>query len=342
MLASYLHDLDPVLFQFTEKIAIRWYGLAYVLAFVVAFLLLKKLSRHGRTTLPEAKLSDFITYTALFGVLLGGRLGYMLLYSFDAVLENPLTLFKLWEGGMSSHGGMIGITVFAWFYSRKQRVSWTGLGDDLVLVAPIGLFFGRIANYINGELFGRVVESDHPWAVRFPTEAKEQWFVPAKGYEGIVYPSGSLELAGSSREIVERSADNPELAHFLSQALNPRHPSQLYEAFTEGLFIFLILLAMRLLWPKLRPGITTATFFLLYAPARIVCENYRLPDFGHDPILGMTKGQFYSVFLFLGGVVFLILALRGWDGKVFKRGDLAAPTSDPQMAKSKDGDSDQD
>lgn len=310
MADSYLHDLDPILIQFTDSIAIRWYGLAYILGFVLAYVVLLKLAKKNMTTVRAERLSDFITYTAMFGVLLGGRLGYLLFYDFSAFISNPLIFFQLQKGGMASHGGMLGMTLYAWFYSRKHRCSWTGLGDDLVLVAPIGLFFGRMANFINGELFGKPTQV--AWAVRFPTEAQERRFSPPAGYDGPI-PAPEL-LWGSSKDIVERASSHPELAEFLAHGIHPRHPSQIYEALLEGLVIFLILLFMRLKWPQLKKGVITGSFFILYAVFRIFCEIYRLPDEGQNLILGLSKGQFYSCFLILAGLAFLVAAARGWTG----------------------------
>ena len=165
MLAYYLHDLDPFIFHFSENIGPRWYGLAYVLAFLCGYALLAWLTRRGYCDLPATKVGDFISATALFGVIIGGRLGYVFFYK-PEMLREPLSILRVWEGGMSSHGGMLGIFFFALFYARRHNLSWRNLGDNLVVTAPIGLFFGRCANFINGELYGRA--ANLPWAVQFP------------------------------------------------------------------------------------------------------------------------------------------------------------------------------
>jgi len=300
MLADYLHSLDPILIKFSETIAIRWYGLAYIAGFLLGFLLLRWLARRGLTEVPEKKLSDFITYAAVFGVLLGGRLGYMFLYDFDRLLENPLNLLSIHKGGMASHGGFLGIALFTLYYAKRHKLSWLGIGDDFVVAAPIGLFFGRMANFINGELFGR--PGDVPWSVRFPTAIHDSRFVPAADFDGRI-PWALLE--GSSRDIVQRAASNPELAMFLEKGLNSRHPSQLYEAALEGLLLFAILLGLRLRFPTLPKGVLTGWFFVLYALFRIYCETFRLPDDGESDILGLSKGQFYSTFMIVAGIAFL-------------------------------------
>ena len=155
MLAYYLHDLDPIIFRIYDNVGPRWYGLAYVLAFLCGYVLLRALVRMGYADLPLEKVADYITGCALFGVIIGGRLGYVLFYK-PEMLREPLSILRVWEGGMSSHGGMIGILLFSLYYARRHKVSWTNLGDNLVVTAPLGLFFGRCANFINGELYGRV------------------------------------------------------------------------------------------------------------------------------------------------------------------------------------------
>jgi phosphatidylglycerol:prolipoprotein diacylglycerol transferase len=169
-LAYYLHNLDPFIFHVTETFGPRWYGMAYVMAFVCGYALLSWLSKRGYADLPTAQVSDFITWAALFGVMVGGRLGYVLFYK-PEMLAHPISILKIWEGGMSSHGGIIGLVLFTLFYARKHKISYTNLGDNLCVVAPIGLFFGRCANFINGELYGR--STDVAWAVQFPKEMLE-------------------------------------------------------------------------------------------------------------------------------------------------------------------------
>ncbi|MEM0896566.1 MAG: prolipoprotein diacylglyceryl transferase, partial [Verrucomicrobiota bacterium] len=157
-LAYYVHDLNPIIVQVTESIALRWYGLSYVAAFFVGWWILRLLIRRDYFALPEDKLTDFVTYAALFGVLLGGRLGYMLLYDAENFFRDPLIILPFRKGGMSgmaSHGGIAGLVLFTLVYARIYKMSWTGLGDNLVVVAPLGIFFGRMANFINGELYGR-------------------------------------------------------------------------------------------------------------------------------------------------------------------------------------------
>ncbi len=165
-LSFWTHDLDPVILHLWGPLAVRWYGLAYLLGFLFGWLILRHLSKRGRFALPADETGSFIVHLAIYGVFIGGRVGYVLLYGFDEFLRDPLFLFRVWEGGMASHGGMLGVLAVLLWTAWKKKVSFWNLSDGLALVAPAGLFFGRIANFINGELWGR--PTDVPWAVIFP------------------------------------------------------------------------------------------------------------------------------------------------------------------------------
>src|SRR2546429_2868553 len=170
MLAYFVDNFDPFIFRLWDNVGPRWYGFAYVLAFISAYFVVRLLSKRGYCDLPPERVSDFITWTALFGVLLGGRVGYVLFYK-PEMLREPLSILRVWEGGMASHGGMIGILALTFYYARRHKLTWTNLGDALVVAAPIGLFFGRCANFINGELYGRATNVS--WAMQFPKELIE-------------------------------------------------------------------------------------------------------------------------------------------------------------------------
>lgn len=302
-LAYYLHDLSPHLVRFNESVAVHWYGLAYVLGFYLTYRVMLFLARRGLSEIRPAQVADFITLVALFGVVLGGRLGYMLLYDWDNFVRAPWNLFLINQGGMASHGGIAGVALFCLWYARKHRISWTGIGDTLVCGAPLGVFCGRLANFINGELFGRVTTV--PWAMKFPTELLHEDFV-AQGGTPVNLPPGLLH----SPDIIAFFQDQPGGVAALEAMLHPRHPSQLYEALGEGLFLSAILLAVRLRFPRLPHGILTGLFFLLYAVARISLECVRQPDSGSEAILGLTRGQFFSLFMIVVGVAFLAF---GWS-----------------------------
>jgi phosphatidylglycerol---prolipoprotein diacylglyceryl transferase len=263
----WLHDLSPFLIRFTEDFGIRYYGLAYVLGFVAGYVLLVHYHKKGRSPLNADQIGNaFIAI--ILGVLLGGRLGHFIFYELDSLRESPLRVFRVWEGGMASHGAFIGVALAILWVARKERIQALRFSDIVLTAAPPGIFFGRVANFINGELFGKI--SYVPWAVRFPKS-----------------------MPGAHPEIIP-----------------PRHPSQLYEAALEGLVLF-VYLQIRF-WKSsapLRPGQLTGEFLLGYAIARIVSEIFRQPD--AELILGLSRGTFYSIFVAVAGVGFIVYAQLG-------------------------------
>ncbi len=335
-LATYIHHLDPFAIQFTENFGLRWYGLAYVSGFFAAFLLIKWFVKLKASELKDSEVADFVTIISLFGIMLGGRLGYMLFYNFDELVSNPASFFDVLGGGMSSHGGILGTVLVAFIYARYKKKSWAGLGDNLVIVCSLGVFFGRIANFVNGELYGR--KTDSSLAMKFPSEIIEgsrnaqgmfSWDFPTEqlvevATKGNDVAPGLLDQVNNtvakatasgfdphfavSQVILKASEQNENFRLVLGEILTPRHPSQLYEAIIEGLLLFLILLAIRLKWKDLYHGVITGIFFILYAIGRIAVENYREPD--ADLIAGMTRGQFYSTFMIVIGIGFLVFGFR--------------------------------
>lgn len=299
MFAYYLHDLDPIIFRVYDNVGPRWYGLAYVLAFVCGYVLLRSLARMGYADLPVTKVADFITGCALFGVIIGGRLGYVFFYK-PEMLRDPLSILRVWEGGMSSHGGMIGILLFTFYYARRHGIFWMNLGDNLVVTAPLGLFFGRCANFINGELYGRATRV--PWAMQFP---KELFDHPAEADRAVAACSHVDPALITPELIVAAVHRQPQVKEILRSILTPRHPSQLYEAFFEGIVLFAILWFMRRRMHQPN-GMLTGLFFIFYAIFRIVVEVFREPDAAL--IAGFTRGQFFSFFLIAMGIAFIIAA----------------------------------
>lgn len=258
---------------------IRWYGLAYVAGFVAAALLLRVYYRKGRSTLDADQQTTLMT-AVIIGTVVGGRLGYVLGYMLvrdpGALARDPLVIFKVNQGGMASHGGMIGIGLATWWCARKFKVPFLRLADLIVTLGPPGVIFGRLANFINGELWGR--ESDAPWAVVFRY---------------------------------------PDLHDAMGRTLwlTPRHPSQLYAMLLEG--VLLTAWTQYRFWKKkpLPAGQLTGEFMVGYAVVRIIGEFWREPDAGVSLVLGMSRGQFYSVFLALAGLAFVWWARRAAEAR---------------------------
>ena len=264
----WVHDLSPFLWQFPDSFGnwgpggIRWYGISYLAGFVFAYFLLKTYYKNKRSPYDSEQILNFMTFLVL-GVLLGGRIGYSLLYRGNEFLQDPFMLLRVWEGGMASHGGFAGVCIAALLYARYSKQSPFPVGDLIVSVVPPGLFFGRIANFINGELWGRT--TDVSWGVLFP------------------------KAPGFAQEIA-------------------RHPSQIYAATLEGLctFAFVQWRFWKTDVTQRVPGRLAGEFLIAYSIARICNEFFREPD--ASLIMGMTRGQFYSIFLILGGIVLVRIA----------------------------------
>jgi len=304
VLAYYLHNLNPNVLPF---LPIKWYGVAYVLGFIAAFLLMRWLARKEIGQFKPDEVGDFITLTALCGVLLGGRLGYMLFYNLEEFIHAPWTLFNIRGGGMSSHGGILAVMGFTYFYARKKGYNWAGVGDNLVSVAPVGLFFGRLANYVNGELYGK--PANVRWAVQFPNEMERPEIRgPILQQLGMTEPPNAPGAA--IPEIKAAISTHPEVREVLERLLTPRHPSQIYEALLEGVLLFAILFALRVKFKNMPYGLLTGLFFTLYAVVRIFGEIFREPDYPVELIMGIQKGQFYSLFMIAVGIGFMVYAVK--------------------------------
>jgi phosphatidylglycerol---prolipoprotein diacylglyceryl transferase len=254
-------EIDPVLVQL-GPFAIRWYALAYIAGLVIGWQILRRVCEQPPKLLSPAKIDDFLLWAAL-GVILGGRLGYVLFYKPLFYVEHPLAIFTLWEGGMSFHGGLLGVVAAILLFAWRNKVDPLMLADLMAIVTPIGLFFGRLANFINGELWGR--PTDVAWAMIFPR-------------------GGPL----------------------------PRHPSQLYQAFFEGVVLFVVLLIVwRLFDGRRRPGLLTGLFCLGYGIARIVGELFREPDAHLGYLWGpLTMGMLLSLPLVIFGGWLIVRAER--------------------------------
>lgn len=254
-------NINPIAIEI-GPLVIRWYALAYIAGILLGWRYCLRLARRDTLRPSPQDFDDFVVW-AVLGIVLGGRIGYVVFYNAAYYLQHPLDALKVWEGGMSFHGGLIGVIVAIAIFSWRRGFSPLALGDLVAAAAPIGLFFGRIANFVNGELFGRV--ADVPWSV--------------------VFPRGG-ELA--------------------------RHPSQLYEAFLEGLVLFAVLaiLAHRP-GTRARVGLLTGVFLVGYGFARTFVELFREPDAQLGFILGpVTMGQILSAPMVLLGLYLMVRARR--------------------------------
>ncbi len=270
-------DFDPVMLHL-GPLAIRWYALAYVAGILIGWRYVVGLVRQpplwggSAPTATPAQIDDLVLWITL-GIILGGRLGYVLFYDTSVIWTDPMQIFKVWEGGMSFHGGLIGVIIALVGFSTANRINPLRLGDVVAPVVPIGLFFGRIANFINGELWGR--PTNLPWGVVF-----------------------------CNRTIQATYGDCPA-------GLGPRHPSQLYEAALEGVALFLVLrLATHRFKLLRREGAVGGLFLLGYSLSRIALENVRQPDAQMPNFpLGLTMGMMLSAPMLIGGAV---LVWRAW------------------------------
>lgn len=343
---AWLHNLDPIIVRISGELAIRWYGVSYLAGFVLGWLVLRALAKRGQTPLSVRNVDDLVM-SVVVGVIVGGRLGYAvfydpsLLYTFSSNI--PFwELFRVTNGGMASHGGMIGVAIAGWIFWRRFRHEQPGrplpvmhVLDLLALAAPIGLGLGRVANFINGELLGKIVampgEPAPWWAVRFPQE------VLTKHDPAILMPLEARMAREESLRMltgvpVESRGFTAAYEHVLDQlhrhagtieeSLRPlvsaRHPSQLYQAFAEGLVLGVSLWIARRFTQ--RPGIISALFLIIYGLLRILTEFWRLPDaqLAVQRVLGLSRGQWLSaVMVVVGAGLFAFVRKRippmAWD-----------------------------
>ena len=267
-------QFDPVLISI-GPLAIRWYALSYIVGFILFTILGRRRIAQGNSVFTKEMLDDFLTW-GILGVILGGRIGYVLFYKFSDYLANPLDIFKVWEGGMSFHGGFLGVVVAMWLFGRKHNICILKLMDTVAPLVPLGLASGRIGNFINGELWGRVTELNAFWAMGFPQARYED---------------------------AEAAAHNPLWAEWLQQyGMLPRHPSQLYQFALEGICLFVIVWIFS---KKPRPAGQTAALFLGgYGLFRFIAEFARQPDDYLGLLtLGLSMGQWLSVPMIVLGVI---------------------------------------
>ncbi len=245
----FINNFDPVAIEIFS-LEIRWYSIAYITGILLGWILIKKIFVSDEKF--KEKIDDYITYLIL-GMIIGGRLGYVFFYNFEYYVINIQDILKIWQGGMSFHGALIGIIIFSYIFAKKNNQNLFQYLDVVSIVAPIGIFFGRIANYINSELYG--TETNLPWAVKF------------------------IQIDDLDR-----------------------HPSQLYEAFFEGIILFLILIFLRNKGLLKIPGLISGLFLIFYSFFRFTIEFFRVPDeqLGYL-IFNLTMGQIMCIIFFLFG-----------------------------------------
>ena len=346
MLAAYIHRLDPFVVQFGD-FGIRWYGLSYVAGFLIGGLLVQWMVRRMRTPLKPEQVWDFVLAVAL-GTVIGGRLGYCLFYKpelFITFTQSPpwWGVLAINQGGMASHGGIIGIIIAGVYFSWSRGISKLHLLDIASVGGPLGIMFGRIANFINAELLGRVAPPSLSWAVKFPQEIMD-WRSPEHPmHHRLATPEfaqvealacqmnpylATVSLDRLHQAIVEMSIQTSTMAQAVAKVLPERHPSQLYEAFGEGLALFLVLF---FLWARPRkPGVIAGMFGVVYCIARIVGEQFRLPDLhiGYEA-LGLTRGQWLSIAMLAVSLGLLVYWARRAAPKIGGWARPALPQDEP-------------
>jgi len=263
--------LSPVLLHI-GRFDLRWYSIAYLAGIIVGYWYLLKLVKQPGSPMGRRHADDLVFYAAL-GIIFGGRIGYILFYNLGDYLKHPLEMLKLWDGGMSFHGGVIGTSLGIFYFAHKEKLSWLRIHDYVACCVPFGLGFGRIANFINQELWG--AQTTVPWAIRF-----------------------------QEYNVIGQRVLGP-----------PRHPSQLYEAFLEGLVLFCILAFM--FWKtkaRYEPGKLVGTFLFFYGLFRFGVEFIREPDAQFAGTIfqnsGLHMGQWLSLPMIIGGLYLVLTAAR--------------------------------
>ncbi|EOZ1476701.1 prolipoprotein diacylglyceryl transferase [Enterobacter hormaechei] len=283
MNSGYLHfpEFDPVIFSI-GPVALHWYGLMYLVGFVFAMWLAGRRASRPGSGWTKNEVENLL-YAGFLGVFLGGRIGYVLFYNFPVFLNDPLYLFRVWDGGMSFHGGLIGVILVMVIFARRTKRNFFQVADFIAPLIPFGLGAGRLGNFINGELWGRV-DPSVPFTMLFP---------------------------GSRVEDIALLPSHPEWQSiFDTYGVLPRHMSQLYELALEGVVLFIIL---NLYIRKPRPmGAVSGLFLIGYGAFRIIVEFFRQPDaqFTGEWVQYISMGQILSIPMIVAGAIMMIWAYR--------------------------------
>ncbi|MFI4860090.1 MAG: prolipoprotein diacylglyceryl transferase [Phycisphaerales bacterium JB063] len=341
---AWLHNLDPFAIQLDwfPGGGLRWYGLSYLVGFALGYFLVRRVVTAGVSPLSPKQVADFIVTLAI-GIVIGGRLGYVLFYQPGLIVEftgdAPFWgVFAINNGGMASHGGIVGGMLGCVFFAWRQKIPLLHAMDLMAFGGPIGLLFGRLANFVNGELYGRACAADFPLAVKFPQEMGD--WLPQRLSDGTVtggdpklieLEAGVREAVGyvptSAYDLVEFAiqkvqAGDASISAVVEPLLTPRYPSQLFAGLTEGLVVMAVLLIVYR--RPVRPGLVGGVFGISYALMRVLNEFFRMPD-AHLMVDGnipdITRGQWLSFALLFTGIAVVTVALEqqreklgGWLG----------------------------
>lgn len=280
-------QFDPVAIHLFGPIAIRWYALSYIVGFALFIFLGRKRIRQTIAPVNVQQLDDLLVW-GVIGVILGGRIGYVLFYNFQQYLHKPLDIFKIWEGGMSFHGGFLGVVLAMVLFSKKNKINTLKLLDFIAPLVPLGLASGRIGNFINGELWGRVTDPNHFWAMGFPQAYQDD-----------------MQLSQHNKQYLQWF----EQFHML-----PRHPSQLYQFALEGITLFIIVWFFS---KKPRPtGQVSALFLFGYGFFRFIAEFARQPDAQLGLLnFGLSMGQWLSIPMMIMGILMFIIFGQSYSHK---------------------------
>ena len=315
MLAVIVHTLDPFAIEISSGFGIRWYGISYAAGFFLGWLLLRELARRERIGLTMLQVSDLMTYL-IMGVVIGGRVGHVVFYEPHLLITFHSSLpwwglLDIHKGGMSSHGGIIGSMIASVLFARRVRLPILHLFDCVAFVAPFGLCFGRLANWVNGELWGKPLpesmQANPPWwAVKYPAEILESNFPVVKlaSLQSLVNPADPLPEAVYRAAYLHRT----DVLAKLEPLLTAYYPSNFIQAFTDGP---ILLLVMVIVWlnPR-RPGVIAGVFLVTYGAARTTSEQFRQIDDGVFMIGSLTLPMLLSLAMIAAGIALIVLASR--------------------------------
>ena len=309
---SYLHRLDSVAVPLSPDWGIRWYGLAYAAGFLIGWLLIRWMADTGRSIVPRRAVGDLMVYSVV-GVLVGGRLGYAVFYDpglFISFSASPpwWELLAIHRGGMASHGGILGVLIAMVVFAWKHRLPTLHLIDLMAIAAPPGLFLGRLANFVNGELWGKrlsdAMQQDPPWwSIKYPEEV----------FSGTIDVSAVASSVGGdttlhAEVVTSLRAGDPIVTEAIIGQLTAWWPSQLIQAVSDGPVLFLLLVCVW--WNPRRPGVVSGWFLVGYGVLRVLTEIVRQPDEGVAALAGLQRGQLLSVGMIILGAAVLFVCSR--------------------------------